>query len=72
MKIHHRYTGAVIYEAGAESMAELVMEAVRLRADLTNANLTGADLTNANLTGADLTGAYLTGTVLGEHSKGAQ
>ena len=57
MKIHHRYTGAVIYEAGAESMAELVMEAVRLR---------------ANLTGADLTGAYLTGTVLGEHSKGAQ
>ena len=82
MKIHHRYTGAVIYEAGAESMAELVMEAVRLRADLTYAdltyaNLTGADLTNAdlsnaNLTGADLTGAYLTGTVLGEHSKGAQ
>ena len=62
MKIHHRHTGAVIYEGEAASMAELVVEAVHLRF-----NLTDADLRFANLTGADLTG-----TGLGEQTKGAQ
>jgi len=87
MKIHHRHTGAVIYEGEAALMAELVVEAVRLRADLSYAYLAGANLAGANLTGADLAGADLRYADLryanlsnadfryanlGEHLKGAQ
>jgi len=41
-----------------------VRVAVKSRADLSGANLTGAYLSRADLSGADLTGAYLTGANL--------
>ena len=82
MKIHHRHTGAVIYEGEAALMAELVVEAVRLRADLSYAYLAGANLTGADLAGADLryadlryanlSNADFRYANLGEHLKGAQ
>jgi hypothetical protein len=84
MEIKHRHTGDVLFSAdlpaehdGAGIDVQIgvaVKLAVKARANLTGADLTGAnlsranltdadlaraDLTGANLTGADLTGAYL-------------
>ena len=49
------------FEMEGNSIKKTVTEAVKQKADLTDANLTGANLTGANLTDADLRGAYLTG-----------
>ena len=64
--IKHRYTDAVLYTGGGESLRDVVEAAVRARANLTGANLTGAyldgaSLARANLDGANLDGAYLIG-----------
>jgi len=65
IEILNRYTRAVIYaSASAETIAQAVVEAARVRAnlsyaDLREANLSGADLREANLSGAYLSRAYL-------------
>jgi uncharacterized protein YjbI with pentapeptide repeats len=54
-------SGSVLYVAeGAADVRAAVEAAVKARANLTGAYLSGADLTRADLTRADLTGAYLT------------
>ena len=53
-EIKNRYTGAVIYSGGGESLRDVVVAAVKR-----GANLGGADLRGADLGGADLIGAYL-------------
>ncbi len=56
MKILHRYTNAVLFDApNATTMRDALTAAITAGADLA-----GADLAGANLAGADLTGAYLT------------
>lgn len=67
MKIHHRHTDAVIFESESASVSELVVEAVRLRADLSYANLSDANLSGSNLSDANLSDAGLA-----EQTKGAQ
>ena len=64
-EIKNRYTGAVIYSGGGESLRDVVVAAVKGGADLRGANLRGAYLRGANLGGADLGGAYLSGAYLG-------
>jgi len=69
LKIVNWITKEVLYEAAAESLKSLLVEAVKKKinlrgADLTGAHLRGADLTGAHLRGADLTGAYLRGAYL--------
>ena len=64
MIIRHRDTGATIYECDAATMRECVERAVKEKADLTRADLTGADLRSANLEGADLRSANLEGADL--------
>jgi hypothetical protein len=59
IEIKHRFSGAVLYSAGGESLRDAVVAAVKSRA-----NLRGADLRGADLRGADLRGAYLGGADL--------
>ena len=62
--------GAVLFTLeAAKTVTELVVAAVKARAnlsgaDLSGANLSGADLYKANLSGADLSGANLSGADL--------
>ena len=66
IEILNRYTRAVLYASEtADSIASAVAEALKSRANLTDAdlyraNLTGANLIRANLTDADLIRANLT------------
>ena len=67
--IEHRWTGAVLYTGGGESLRDVVVAAVKSgaylsSADLRGADLSGADLRGAYLRGADLSGAYLSGAYL--------
>jgi hypothetical protein len=70
IKIHDRWTSAVLHEVVADSLAAALMKLCREaaekgeRANLTRANLTDANLRDANLAGADLTDANLTGANL--------
>jgi hypothetical protein len=60
MKLQIKTTlGSVLFEAEANSIRELILGAVKSRANLYGANLSGADLSRANLSGADLYGANL-------------
>ena len=71
-RIKHRWTGAVLYASGGESLRDAVVTAARSGADLRGAYLTGAYLTGAYLTGADLRGADLTAALLtGAYLRGA-
>lgn len=54
-QILDRWSGSVLWEGEAETVKDALHAAIKVRADLTGANLTGADLTGANLTRADLT-----------------
>ena len=75
-EIKNRWNGRVLFSAGSETLRDVVVQAVRERADLRNANLRGADLRGAyligaylsetNLRGADLSGANLIGAYLSE------
>ena len=75
-EIKNRWNGRVLFSAGSETLRDVVVQAVRERADLRNANLRGADLRGAyligaylsetNLRGADLRGADLRGAYLSE------
>ena len=59
-EIKHNITGAVLYRSEtAETVRQVVLEAVKARADLRGADLRGADLSGADLRGADLRGADL-------------
>lgn len=54
IEIPHRYTGTVVYRSEtATTLRDAVIEAVRMGANLTRADLTGADLSYANLTRAE-------------------
>jgi hypothetical protein len=63
--IRHRYTDAVLYTGGGESLREVVEQAVRVGANLVGAKLGGAKLGGAYLVGANLVGAKLGGANLG-------
>ena len=64
MKILNRYTGAVIYEDAAETMKETVENAVKAKADMSEADLSGANMSEANLSGANMSGADIRGANL--------
>ena len=63
-EIKHRYTGAVLYAGGGETLRDVVVAAVRCGADLRGAYLSDAYLRGANLSDADLRGANLRGAKL--------
>jgi hypothetical protein len=63
-EIKRRYTGAVLYSGGGESLRDVVEAAVKARANLARAYLARANLDGANLDGAYLAGAYLDGANL--------
>jgi uncharacterized protein YjbI with pentapeptide repeats len=69
--------GSVLFESEAQSLRELILGAVKAkanlcRADLSGAYLSGAYLSGANLCRADLSGAYLSGANLsGAYLSGA-
>jgi len=52
MKILHYETNAVLYEAEAKSMAELIRKAIDSGANLVGANLDDASINDANLRSA--------------------
>jgi hypothetical protein len=61
--------GSVLFESETESLRELILGAVKSRAnlswaDLSRANLSWADLSRADLSGANLSGADLSGANL--------
>ncbi len=56
-EIKNRWNGKVLFSAGGESLRDVVVQAVRERADLRNADLSGAYLGGAYLRNADLSGA---------------
>ena len=63
--IKNRFSGETIYTSNtAKTMKDCVVEAVKNKADLSEAYLSGADLSRANLSGANLSGAYLSGACL--------
>ena len=63
-EIKHRYTGAVLYAGGSETLRDVVEAAVRDGARLDGARLDGASLVGASLDGARLDGASLDGASL--------
>ena len=66
IKIKHRRTGDVLFEYEKENntIIDVLIEAVKQKINLRNANLIGADLREANLCGANLCGANLCGADL--------
>ena len=63
-EIKRRYTGAVLYAGGGETLRDVVVAAVRRGAYLRDADLSGADLSGAYLRGAYLSDADLSGADL--------
>ena len=59
IQIRHRYNYSVLFECEADSMKIAVKLAIKAKANLSGANLSGADLSGANLSGANLFGANL-------------
>ncbi len=59
IEIKNRFTGTVLFEGEFASLRACVEEAVRVRADLSGANLYRANLSRANLYRADLSRANL-------------
>ena len=62
--IKSRWTDAVLYTGGGETLRDVVVSAVKSGAYLSGAYLSGAYLSGAYLGGADLSGAYLGGADL--------
>jgi len=72
--IKSRWNGTALFSAGAETLRDVVQQAVQGGANLSGAYLSGANLSGANLRGAylgsadlrsaDLSGAYLSGADL--------
>ena len=63
-QIKCRFSGAIRFEAEADSLKIVVEMAVKGGADLSGTYLRGADLSGADLSGAYLSGAYLSGADL--------
>jgi hypothetical protein len=63
-EIKSRFNGKILFSLETESLKLCVEVAVKSRANLNRANLSGADLNRANLTGAFLTDANLSGAFL--------
>ncbi|MFE8033821.1 pentapeptide repeat-containing protein [Thiohalocapsa marina] len=63
-EIKYRWSGAVLYAGGGETLRDVVEAAVRSGASLRGAYLRCADLRGASLSGADLGDAYLGGADL--------
>ncbi len=63
-EIKHRWNGSILFTSQAESLRSAVIEAVKSKTNLSNADLRGADLSNAYLRDADLSGANLSNTNL--------
>ena len=57
--IKNRWTHAVLYTGGGETLRDVVVSAFKSGADLSGADLSGAYLRGAYLSGADLSGADL-------------
>jgi len=57
--IRHRTTNSILFEVEADSFVRAVEAAVKSRANLSRANLSGANLSRANLSRANLSGANL-------------
>jgi uncharacterized protein YjbI with pentapeptide repeats len=66
--IKNRWTGDIIFESEKTTYREAVEEAVKLKANLSEADLYRANLSEANLSGADLSEANLSGADLSEAS----
>jgi len=65
IKIRNRYTNEVIFESSnAKNIKEAVEEAVKLKIDLSNADLSKANLSYVDLSGANLSNVYLLHTDL--------
>jgi hypothetical protein len=71
IEIKNRFTGSILFEYSKENntIKDTIIEAIRISADLSGADLSdadlrGADLRGADLSGADLRGAYLSGADL--------
>ena len=69
IQIKNRYNNSVIFETDAENIGKAIEAALKINADLCEANLRranlcGADLSGANLCGADLCEANLRGANL--------
>jgi len=63
-EIKSRWDGRVLYSAGGESLRDVVVQAVRERADLRDADLRGSNLRDSNLRDANLRGSDLRGADL--------
>jgi uncharacterized protein YjbI with pentapeptide repeats len=63
-EIKHRFSGAILFSADADSLKLAVEAAVKSRADLSEADLSRANLYAANLSRADLSRADLDGADL--------
>jgi hypothetical protein len=59
IEIKNRFTGEIIYKHESDNLRDVMIAAVKYRA-----NLSGANLYRANLSGADLSGANLSGANL--------
>jgi len=66
MKITHKITGAVIHETAAETIREVLLDAVKNKINLAHADLRYANLSGANLRCADLRYANLSGANLSD------
>ena len=66
IEIKNRFTGSLLFEWESENntIKETVFEALKTRANLSDANLFGANLSDADLFGADLSRANLFGANL--------
>ena len=63
-QIKHRYSLAVLFEAEAGTLNEVVQKAVAQRIDLRGSDLSGSDLSGSDLTYSDLRGSNLRGSDL--------
>ena len=68
IEIKNRWTGDVLFEYTTENntIKDTLLEAVKNKANLSGAYLSGANLRGANLSEANLRGAYLSGANLSE------
>ena len=64
IQIKARHTDKILYSGEHESIKDAVVAGVKVRVDLSWADLRGCDLSGAYLVGADLRGCYLNGVNL--------
>jgi hypothetical protein len=73
MNIYNRYDFTVEFKSDAREYRDTLVDAVKCKADLTNAELKGSDFSGMDLSGMNFTGANLTGAnFTGADLKGAK